>query len=262
MYQPPTISCSLEKVALPLLGPLTPHKNLRDNSALCRWSGGSCWLFDEKKVTLRREVLFLGAVGGRGKTAVGGRGTMTVGGRGTIAVGGRWIIVFGLRRILVMGLSRGEINVSRFNIFLEGTLTFSLNGSILFSASHLWFSKSTSETLLGRSYFTSLWFLWITIWFSFIAISADIRQRFLINGVPRDAKFCRPYLSSFDMDTFASQRSTLSLARIRLRSNSSSNTITLLSRAMLMSCLDSQPTTKFLKNIHYCYNHYFFIKFN
>ena len=92
-------------------------------------------MFDEKKVTLRREVLFLGAVGGRGKTAVGGRGTMTVGGRGTIAVGGRWIIVFGLRRILVMGLSRGEINVSRFNIFLEGT--FSLNGSILFSASHL-----------------------------------------------------------------------------------------------------------------------------
>lgn len=94
-------------------------------------------MFDEKKVTLRREVLFLGAVGGRGKTAVGGRGTMTVGGRGTIAVGGRWIIVFGLRRILVMDRSRGEINVSRFNIFLEGTLTFSLNGSILFSASHL-----------------------------------------------------------------------------------------------------------------------------
>lgn len=94
-------------------------------------------MFDEKNVTLRRKVLFLGAVGGRGKTAVGGRGTMTVGGRGTIAVGVRWIIVSGLCRILVMSCNRDEINVPRFNIFLVGTLTFFRSGSILFSASHL-----------------------------------------------------------------------------------------------------------------------------
>ena len=86
-------------------------------------------MFDEKNVTLRRKVLFLGAVGGRGKTAVGGRGT--------IAVGVRWMIVSGLCRILVMGCSRDKINVPRFNIFLVGTLTFFRSGSILFSASHL-----------------------------------------------------------------------------------------------------------------------------